>query len=39
LVQCARKLQQPVCQRAFTMVDVSDNAKIADVFHTPSVFL
>ncbi len=29
------KLQEPVSQRAFTVVDVCYYAKIADVFHTP----
>jgi hypothetical protein len=25
--------QQPVCQRAFPMIDVRDNAKIPDILH------
>jgi hypothetical protein len=34
LVQGSRELQEPVCERTLAMVDVSDNAKISDVFHT-----
>src|SRR5690606_2922468 len=32
--QCTSKLQKPVCQGAFTVVNVGDYAKIPDVFHS-----
>ena len=34
LIKGAGRLQQAVCQGGFAMVDVGDNAKIADIFHT-----
>ena len=37
LVECIGELQQAVGQGAFTVVDVGDDAKIADVFHSFSL--
>ena len=37
VVERTRKLQKPVCQCTFTVIDVRDNAKIADVLHFPLV--
>jgi hypothetical protein len=39
LTDCIGCLQQAVSQRAFPVVDMCDNAKIADMFHVgPSVW-
>ena len=39
LGNCSSKIQQTICQGTFTVVNVGNDAKVSDVFHTTPSFI